>query len=166
VPDAVVDTGPLIHLHEVDSLELITAVFSNLHLPEYVFTEIHNDLIRQFIRRYTDQITIHRVLEPELFTTKDSYSAFQLHLADLAVLNLLIKIADAFAVTDDLSLRRAIESKGRIVVGTIGILFRAYKLELINNPQLTMLINRIFNDSTLYLNRAFKARVLEMIDSL
>jgi predicted nucleic acid-binding protein len=166
VLNAVVDTGPLIHLNEIDHLEIITAVFNNLHIPEYVEREIHNEPILQFIRQKTDQITVHPIPEPDLFTTKDAYSAFQLHLADLAVLTLLVKIADAITVTDDLTLRRAIESGGRTVVGTIGTLFRAHKQGVIDKPQLTRLIDLIFNDSSLYLNSAFRSRVLSMVESL
>jgi predicted nucleic acid-binding protein len=164
--DAVVDTGPLIHLHEIDQLEIITAVFSNLHLPEYVEREIRNEPILQFIHLHSDRITVHQNPESELFSIKDAYSAYQLHLADLAVLNLLTKIVDAVAVTDDLALRKAIESSGRTVVGTIGIIFRGFKLEVIDKGQLIHMVDRIFNDSTLYLNSAFRARVLGIVESL
>ena len=40
---AVVDTGPLIHLHEIGRLDLATTVFSSIHLPEHVEREIYND---------------------------------------------------------------------------------------------------------------------------
>ena len=166
VHNAVVDTGPLIHLHEIDQLEIITAVFSKLHLPEYVEREIRNEPILKFIHQNTERITVHQIPEQELFPTKDAYSSFQLHLADLAVLTLLVKITDAIAITDDLALRRAIESGGRTVVGTIGILFRAYKQGVIDKPQLTKLIDLIFNDSTLYLNSAFRTKVVEIVGSL
>jgi predicted nucleic acid-binding protein len=166
VLNAVVDTGPMIHLHEIDQLGIIIAVFSKLHLPDYVEREIHNEPILQFIRQNTVQIKVHPIPEPELFSTKDAYSAFQLHLADLAVLTLLTKIEDALAVTDDLALRRAIESNGRTVVGTIGILFRGYSQGVVDKPQLKNLIDKIFNDSTLYLNSAFRTRVQNIIESL
>ncbi|MFZ4860283.1 MAG: DUF3368 domain-containing protein [Desulfuromonadaceae bacterium] len=163
--NAVVDTGPLLHLYEIDNLEMITAVFSTIHLPESVVREINNEPILQFIRKNTVQITVNSVSEPDLFATKEKYSLFQLHLADLAVLTLLGIIDDALGVTDDLALRRAIESNGRTVVGTIGILFRAYKQGIIDKLRLSTLINMVFDDSTLYLNSAFMSRVLGMVDS-
>ena len=43
VHSAVVDTGPLIHLHEIGRLDLATTVFSSIHLPEHVEREIYND---------------------------------------------------------------------------------------------------------------------------
>ncbi|MDD2367478.1 MAG: hypothetical protein PHN84_15105 [Desulfuromonadaceae bacterium] len=80
---------------------------------------------------------------------------------------MLLKIhIEAVAVTDDLALRKAIESSERTVVGTIGLLFRARSLRLIDKVQLSQLINHVFDDSTLYLNSAFKSRVLMMLDSI
>jgi len=36
MPDAVVDTGPLIHLDEIFQLDLLLAVFLTLHIPDVV----------------------------------------------------------------------------------------------------------------------------------
>ena len=164
--DAVLDTSPLIHLHEIDCRDLVTAVFRNIYIPEHVESEIRNEPILQFIHLHPDQIKVLKNPESELFSTKNAYSTYQLHLADLAVLNLLTKIVDAVAVTDDLALRKAIESSGRTAVGTIGIIFRAFKLDVIDQSQLKDIVDRIFNDSTLYLNSAFRARVLAMVELL
>lgn len=116
--NAVVDTGPLIHLHEIAQLELITAVFSNLHIPEYVIREIRNEPILNFIYLHSDRIKVHPISEPELFSIKDAYSAYQPHLADLAVVIVLLKITDSLALTDDLALRLISRMPGCILNGT------------------------------------------------
>lgn len=164
--DAVFDTGPLIHLHEIDQLKIITSVFASIQIPEQVVREITNPPVLSFIQQHSENINIHPISEPDLFATKDAFSNFRLHLADLAVLMLLNIHIEAVAVTDDLALRKAIESSGRTVVGTIGLLFRAKSLRLIDKFQLSQLINQVFDDSTLYLNSAFKSRVLNMVDSI
>jgi len=164
--DAVFDTGPLIHLHEIAQLKIIISIFKTIQIPEQVVREITNDPIISFIQQHSEKIIIHPISEPDLFATKDAYSNFRLHLADLAVLILLNINTDAFAATDDLALRRAVESTGRTVVGTIGLLFRAKTLQLIDKIQLSQLINQVFDDSTLYLNSAFKNRVLVVVDSI
>jgi predicted nucleic acid-binding protein len=166
VHNAVFDTGPLIHLHEINRLELVLTVFNMIHLPEQVQREIHNEAIIQFLHQNTICVSIHSVNEPELFVTKEAYSGFQLHLADLALLSLLPKIKNAVAVTDDLALRKAIESGGITAVGTIGILLNAYKRGVIDKPQLIKLLDLSFNDSSLYLSSAFKARVVNIVDTL
>jgi len=147
--EAVFDTGPLIHLYEIEQLVIIPAIFKSIQIPEQVFREITNTPILSFIQYHSTKITILPISEPELFVTKDVFSNFRLHLADLAVLALLTITIEAIAVTDDLSLRKAVESSGRTVVGTIGLLFRAKALQLIDTIQLRHLINQVFDDSTL-----------------
>lgn len=56
MPDAVVDTGPLIHLDEICQLELLLAVFSILHIPEAVIGELANQNAKTFISQYSDKI--------------------------------------------------------------------------------------------------------------
>jgi len=164
--EAVFDTGPLIHLHEIEQLIIIPAIFISIQIPEQVVREITNAPILSFIQQHSTKIAIQQISEPELFVTKDAFSNFRLHLADLAVLSLLQINIEAVAVTDDLALRKAVESSGRTVVGTIGLLFRAKTLQLIDTIQLRHLINQVFDDSTLYLSSAFKSRVLVMVDYL
>jgi predicted nucleic acid-binding protein len=163
VHEAVTDTGPFIHLDEIQHLELLPAVFKTIIVPEQVIRELTNPSARTFIEQHPKSILIEPVPDETLFATKDAYSGFRLHLADLAILVLINKYDQAIANTDDLELRKAVESSGRTVVGTIGILFRSYKMNIISNEQLRSLIDLIFNDSSLYLNGAFKSRVLDII---
>lgn len=163
--DAVTDTGPFIHLDEIQQLDLLTAVFNTIRVPEQVIRELSNQTAQIFIEQNLESILVERVPDEALFAAKDAYPGFRLHLADLAIVVLLTKYSQAIACTDDLELRKAIESSGRTVVGTIGILFRSYKMSIITNEQLRSLIDLIFNDSSLYLSSAFKGQVLNMINS-
>lgn len=166
MPEAVVDTGPLIHLDEIDQLLLLLAVFPATHIPEAVVGELTNQKAKAFISLYADRIKTIAVSDQALFSAKDAHAGFRLQLADLAVLALVRQIPDAIASTDDLELRKAIEQSGRTVTGTVGVLFRAYKLQIIGADQLRDAIDRLFDDSSLYLSSAFKTKVLEMIRSL
>ena len=80
------------------------------------------------------------------------------------MLALIQQVTGAVAVTDDLALRKAIEASGSMVTGTVGILFRAYKLKIINAKQLRGAIDTLFDDSSLYLSSAFKTRIISMIE--
>jgi len=161
--EAVVDTGPLVHLDEISHLHLLPPEFSSIIIPEAVCRELTNQTAHTFIKQYPDKFYIVSVQDQTLFSAKDDYAGFRLHLADLAVLVLLRQYADATAVTDDLELRKAVEASHRSVTGTVGILFRAYKLNILSADQLHSIIEQLFNDSSLYLSSAFKNRVLSMI---
>lgn len=54
--EAVFDTGPLIHLHEIEQLSIIPAIFKTIQIPEQVVREITNAPILDYIKHYPDQI--------------------------------------------------------------------------------------------------------------
>jgi predicted nucleic acid-binding protein len=164
--DAVSDTGPLIHLDEILQLDLLIGAFIHIYIPEHVLREISNATVHTFIHQNNDILSIKQVPEQSLFSAKETCSDFRLHLADLAVVAILYKKENSIALTDDMELRKTIESTGRSVVGTVGILFRAYKRGTVDENELRNPVDLLFNDSSLYLSSAFKKRVLAMIKPL
>ena len=167
MPDAVVDTGPLIHLDEIGQLTLLLDIFETLHIPEAVLGELTNTEAKAFINSYLNtRIKTANIPDQNIFAAKDKHAGFRLQFADLSVLALMQQISEAVGVTDDLELRKAIEQSNRTVTGTVGILFRACKLQIISTDQLRAAINRLFDDSSLYLSSVFKARILEIIAKL
>lgn len=161
--DAVIDTGPLVHLDEISHLHLLLPEFSAIILPEAVIHELSNQSALEFIKQHSDTFFIESVEVQEIFSAKDKHADFRLHLADLAVLVLLKRYTDATAITDDLELRKAIEATGCTVTGTVGILFRARKMGILSAEQLRSAIEKLFDDSSLYLSSAFKSSIISMI---
>lgn len=84
--EAVLDTGPLIHLDEIRQLDIFTKVFENMYIPEYVVAEISNTSVHTFIENNIDTIAVVKVSEQSIFSAKVATSGFSLHLADLAVI--------------------------------------------------------------------------------
>lgn len=167
MPDAVVDTGPLIHLDEIRQLTLLLDIFETLHIPEAVLEELTNTEAKAFINSHLNtRIKTTNIPDQHIFAAKDRYAGFRLQFADLSILAQMQHISEAVGVTDDLALRKAIEQSGRTVTGTVGILFRACKLQIISTDHLRDAVNRLFDDSSLYLSSAFKTRIVEMIESV
>ena len=164
--EAVSDTGPLIHLDEIGHLDLLADTFTHIYIPEQVIREIANATVHTFICKNSEIISTEQISEQSLFSAKEKFSGFRLHLADLAVVTMLCKYERAIGVTDDMELRKTIESAGRTVVGTVGVLFRAYKQGTLGEKDLRNLVDLLFNDSSLYLSCAFKKIVLDMFPPL
>lgn len=72
----------------------------------------------------------------------------------------------ALALTDDLSLRKLLESHGAQVAGTVGVLVRAYTAGRIARTELEAAIDSLFNDSSLHLSRAFRVYLRKLISDL
>jgi predicted nucleic acid-binding protein len=69
-------------------------------------------------------------------------------------------------LTDDLALRRRIEAQNGIAVGSIGILIRAYRIGQLQRSELDEAIEALFQHSTLYLSRPFRAYIQRLLESL
>ena len=93
-------------------------------------------------------------------------SAFRPQEADLQVAAVAAVSSPSAVLTDDLELRKALEQSGHLVVGSIGILIRAYSDGKLTRVALEKGLSQILDDSSLYLSRAFRRHVLSLLDHL
>jgi predicted nucleic acid-binding protein len=89
------------------------------------------------------------------------------HPADAQVLVLVrARAFRAPVLTDDLALRRRLEAEGAVVVGSVGILIRAYRTGLLRREDLDTAVDALFFESTLHLSRAFRAYVRRLLSGI
>lgn len=69
-------------------------------------------------------------------------------------------------LTDDMALRRELEIRGALVIGSVGLLVRAYKKALMARADLDHAIDALFDESTLHLSSAFRGYVRKLINDL
>lgn len=69
-------------------------------------------------------------------------------------------------LTDDLALRQRLESQQAIVVGTVGVLIRAYTTGFLKRSELENAIATLFTASSLHLSRAFRAYIRHLTANL
>jgi predicted nucleic acid-binding protein len=69
-------------------------------------------------------------------------------------------------LTDDLALRRRLESHAATVVGSVGVLVRAYTSGRLSRNSLESAIDALFTASTLHMNRAFRAYIRHLLADL
>jgi predicted nucleic acid-binding protein len=72
----------------------------------------------------------------------------------------------ALVLTDDLALRRVLEDHGGPVIGTVGILIRAYTIRLISRDEMETAVDTLFEASTLHLGRAFRVYLRKLLSDL
>ena len=163
---SVADSGPPIHLHEVRRLDLL-AVVAPLIIP----TPVRAELLRKGVwsalrRRSRIELRVQRVSASAIQKERRRWTTEDFADADLSVLVLARRSPRDLVLTDDLRLRRCAEQIRRRVVGTVGILVRAYRLKRINLFQLRRAIDELFDDSSLYLSAAFRRTILELLRQL
>jgi predicted nucleic acid-binding protein len=156
----VCDAGPIIHLDELNCLDLLTD-FAVL-IPGRVWQEIA--LYRpSALDQSPIQLTRIEVSLPEDIEFVTLIRAFALDAGEQEALALMHQRPDAILLTDDAAARLVAEQMGMPVHGTIGILLRAIRRELRTPHQVLSLLQVLPQQSTLYVRpsllRAISTRV-------
>ncbi len=167
MPEAISDTGPVLHLHEIGRLKTL-GVFTRLTVPGLVADELHFyglDLANLDVPDLT--VAIVQVSGTRRNQVLVESAGPTIHPADAEVL--MLAQDDGFrtpVLTDDLALRRRLEVSGATVSGSMGILVRAYKIGILRRTQQEKAVDALFEKSTLHLSRAFQVYVRKLIADL
>lgn len=144
----VCDAGPIIHLDELNCLDLLTD-FQEIILPDTVWKEIKKHRPSGIARpelsftRLTGELPAN-----ELLITM--CRAFSLDAGETEALALMEKNPKAIFLTDDASARLVAEQMGFRAHGTIGILIRSKRRGLRKNHEIIATLEKIPFKSTLY----------------
>ncbi|MBI4674826.1 MAG: hypothetical protein HY741_24540 [Chloroflexi bacterium] len=135
--DAIADTGPILHLSEIDQLRALN-IFARITMPRLVLQELdkHNVTRGRFDNQMFELVIVD-VPESKSQSLTEMVGQPVIHAADAQVF--VIAQEPQFAtpvLTDDLALRRRLESAQATAVGTIGVLIRAYKQAFLTRQEL------------------------------
>ena len=158
---AVCDTGPIIHLDELDSLDLISD-FHPLIIPETVQKEIarHRPKIFQHDKIAFKIVDVTSPPEPRLLVLS---KALLLDKGEVESLSLMQKNAGAILLTDDAAARLAGEELGYKVHGTIGMLLRAIRKKTRTPKDVLKLLNEISKKTTLFLKPELLEEIIQKV---
>ena len=155
------DAGPLIHLDELESLELL-ADFQTILVPEQVWQEVQH-------HRPT-ALTHSGVPLQRLAISIDPSSALQsliheltLDLGEQAALSVMAKYPQAILLTDDAAARLAAQRLNYRAYGTLGILLRAIRRKQKSAAEVIQILQILPTTSTLHIRRAFLQGVIAEI---
>lgn len=146
----VCNSTPLIALHKIGKLDLLESMYREIIIPKAVYDEvtIKENQENTFIGNYT-------FIKVKEINNKEAKRFFNtsLHKGEVEVMILAKEIVADLCVIDDLLARKYAEHYKLKITGTIGILIKAKKLNLIPliKPLLDNLIkNGIYIDKKLY----------------
>jgi predicted nucleic acid-binding protein len=167
VPEtAVADTGPPLHLAQIEQESQLT-VFVRSSISEQVREELaRRGVFDRIAAALGDRLVVESVTLSEIDAQRETLSSFRLHQTDLSVAALAVRCAPEVVLTDDLELRRGLEAHGHTVVGSVGVLVRAFKAGRYTKAALYAHLDRLFDGSTLYLSKGFRTHVRNLLDRL
>ena len=153
----VFDAGPIIHLDELNCLDLLCD-FQEIILTDTVWEEINQH--RPLALKNTDlsliQVPKKRPINEPLLTL---CRIFSLDAGEIEALAILEKNPNTIFFTDDASARLVGEQMGFEVHGTIGIIIRSIRRQLMSPEQVV----RILTDIPLQTTMHIKSNLLEEV---
>jgi predicted nucleic acid-binding protein len=147
--DVICDAGPLIHLHELSCLDLLSG-FHRVLVPDQVWREVEHhrpgalELSGVEIQRTPVVLSENASLETLV-------RALALDLGEQAALALMSQYPKAILLTDDAAARLAAEALGYRVHGSIGILLRAIRREQRSPRQVLSILHDLPARSSLHI---------------
>lgn len=159
---AICDAGPLIHLEELGSLDLLRD-FPEVHVAVEVWSEVQRHQPSALRRRKVRLNLISSVPDaaPELI---EMARAFLLHAGELQSLQLMQQSPDAMILTDDAAARLVAQQLGYEVHGTIGIIVRAVRRRQRTKRQVLNLLRSIPRRSTLFIRPRLLTAIIQQIE--
>jgi len=152
---AVSDAGPLIHLAEIDSLELLSA-FDTLLVPEAVYEEIEAGGVPDGLA----------ALSYELVEADESrIGAEELDAGERAAIA-VAKERGVVLLTDDLAAREAASDVGVDVHGSIGVIALGYGRGLLDRDEAASHMRALQRETSLFVTDAVVERGIQMLDEL
>ncbi len=140
-------------------------VFDHLLMPELVAEELRGLGIEPLNLGIAGlQVAVEGIERGQWESVSSAPDQLLIHPADAQVFALAQ--ANQFqtpVLTDDLALRRRLEKEMNLVVGTVGLLLRAYKVGYLRRDELESAVDALFVSSTLHMSRAFRAYVRQLL---
>lgn len=163
-PSVVCDAGPLIHLHELDSLDLLED-FSTVLVPVQVWDEVaqHRPQALESAGTWLQRVEVVISTQPSFLALVQT---LVLDLGEQAALSLMQQHPDAIFLTDDAAARVAASTLGLQVHGTIGILLRAIRRNQKRPEEIVVLLEELHQRSTLYIRLSLLQEIIADIRRL
>jgi predicted nucleic acid-binding protein len=158
---AVADTGPLIHLAEIDCLPLLS-IFEELHIPEGVWQEADRP---STIRDGLTFAKRHSLQRDEIMRFTTDLGLDKLQAGERESLLLCSKLTVAVLLTDDLAVRRAAKGLGLTPVGSLGVIARAQQMGRISVEAAEHHLRDLYTVSSLFVTEAIVDLAIERLRS-
>jgi predicted nucleic acid-binding protein len=136
------DTGPLLHLHEIQQLALCR-IFSTI----FITSQIKEELDKYKVTKLPKSLELKKINKDQVALLAAKYD---LQLGESSVIWLCKALHVPIVLTDDLDARDVSEQLGLTPVGTMGIIMRGYREKLLNQEKAIQILKGIHTLSSLF----------------
>ena len=158
----IADAGPIIHLDELNSLNLLTG-FDKIIIPETVWHEVQHH--RPQALHHAADLAFVRQSALDFSPQVDALTPiYTLHAGEQEALHLCVEFKNSLLITDDTAARLAAKSLGVAAHGTLGILVRAIREQTRSKSEVLELLCAIPTQTTLHIRASLLAEVIGKVE--
>jgi len=145
---AVVDNNILMDLWELDRLDLLFNTFENIVIPEIIYTyELLDEIKTEIIKFDHFLVSIDSVTGYEMYMKLTENKKYKnLSKSDKIAVS-CAKQEAVFCTSNDALVRKACDEYEIECLGILGVLKRAYEIQIINNSELKSLCGNLLDTS-------------------
>ena len=155
---AVSDTGPIIHLNEINLIYSFD-IFSELIIPEEVERELKSNKIPIFKKIKILKLSPDLKDKIKILTNQEN-----LDLGESFAIVLAMQEKTDYFLTDDLDARNVAIKYNIEVHGTIGIILRAFKDKIIDKKTTIEKVNELYSKSSLFITRDLIQQIIKAVE--
>lgn len=155
---AVSDTGPIIHLSEINAVKTFK-IFRSVVIPPEVKDELQKNkiVIPKHIRvkslgdRFKDYVSVFA-------------NQFELDLGEAEAISLTLQEKANYFLTDDLDARIIAKKYGLEVHGSVGVLLRGFREKIIDKKLTIQKLHGLKNKSSLFITKGLIDRAIRSVN--
>ncbi len=154
---AVSDTGPILHLTEIDFIKALN-IFSSVLIPKEVEKEIRKHNVK-----LPSKIKMKKIIPKFKDKIKIIANQYNLDLGEAESISLCFQEKADYFITDDLEARQTAKVFNINVRGTVGIVLKSFREKLINKKSAIKKIKELKDKSSLFITQELIDEVVEAI---
>ena len=143
---AVLDAGPIIHLEQIDRLELLEVISSS-----YITEEVRDEVGREIIEE-TD-LEVRDLEASSKDKAKHLASKHGIELGESTTIALGKQLGLKLVFTDDLDARKTAEKVDLEPHGTLAVVTKAYSKNIIDKEEAEKTVDSLYRDSSLFITK-------------
>jgi predicted nucleic acid-binding protein len=159
VNKAVSDTGPILHLYEINLLNSLE-IFSKVFIPDEVFKELHRNKVT-----IPNNIEILSIKPEWKDSVKILTNQHNLDLGESQAIALAMQLKADFFITDDLDARNVAKNFNLEVHGTLGIILRSFRDKIIDKDTALNKVRELYSLSTLFITSDLIEKIIKEINN-
>jgi predicted nucleic acid-binding protein len=163
LPRVVTDAGPLIHLDELECLDLLEDL-GLISLPRAVAVEVARHRPQLSLIHRKENFRIVDVVGESSERLRSLIAALGLNAGERDALTLMEHLSAHLLLCDDAAARLAAESLGYQVRGTIGVLVRSIRTGKRSRQEIISLLKNLPHKSSLHISRGLLFQVIAEVE--